>query len=90
MREYPQLELTIDPEDFTRLRFVLIMVDSEGELRRVRVLQWNDPNVDHWRNISKKDSAAMGGPNSGWEQALINAVNEMDPRVVKEKLGLNG
>lgn len=80
-------EISIDPTDFTRLRFVIVMQNFRGEMRRLRLVQWNDPNVKYWRNIGKEDSAALGGPESRWDQVLIDAVDWMKPKEVEKLLG---
>jgi len=87
MANHPALEVTIDPTDFTRLRFVVIMQNLDGEMQRLRLIQWNDRNLDEWRKIPKESSAAMGGPNSKWAEVLISSVSTMDPQEVEKRLG---
>ncbi|KAF8801765.1 hypothetical protein BYT27DRAFT_7114133 [Phlegmacium glaucopus] len=90
---YPELEVSIDPTDFLRLRFVVIMQNykasakHKGEVRRLRLIQWNDLNVNRWREMNKASSAALGGPESEWAQALMCAVDSMSPKEVEKMLG---
>lgn len=82
----PRLDTPIDPTDFTRLRFVVIMQNNDGEDRRLRLLQWNDGNLDFYRNMDKSSSTSLGGPGSGWDSTLIDSVWSDDPQVLEEKL----
>jgi hypothetical protein len=81
---HPHLEVHIDPKDFTRLRFVVILQNYKAEPRRLRLIQWNDLNVDQWRRMNKARSAEL---ESGWAQALEYAVTSMSPKEVEEMLG---
>ncbi|KAF8951913.1 hypothetical protein BDZ97DRAFT_1656283 [Flammula alnicola] len=86
---WPELHVSIDPTDFRCLRFVVILQDDNGEARRLRLVHWNDLNVDQWRKIDKASSASLGGPESGWAQALMDAVASRSPKEVEEMLGKN-
>lgn len=81
---HPNLEVHIDPEDFTRLRFVVVLQNYKGEPRRLRMIQWNDLNVDQWRRMDKAVSAEL---KSGWAQALEYSVTSKSPKEVEEMLG---
>jgi hypothetical protein len=81
---YPELEVIIDPTDFTRLRFVVFLQNYKGDLRRLRLLQWNDLNIDFWRKMDKDTSAVLS---SGWDVDLIDAVDSMAPKEVQNMLG---
>jgi len=81
---HPNLEVHIDPEDFTRLRFVVVLQNYKGEPRRLRMIQWNDLNADKWRRINKAVSAEL---ESGWAQALEYSVTSKSPKEVEEMLG---
>lgn len=87
MARHPALEVSIDPTDFTRLRFVVILQNCDGEMQRLRLIQWNDRNVDQWRKIPKEASAALGGPESKWAEVLISSVASMNPQEVEKMLG---
>ena len=81
---HPNLEVHIDPEDFTRLRFVVVLQNYKGEPRRLRMIQWNDLKADKWRRINKAVSAEL---ESGWAQALEYSVTSKSPKEVEEMLG---
>lgn len=81
---HPNLEVHIDPQDFTRLRFVVILQNYKGEPRRLRMIQWNDLNLDKWRRMDKAASAEL---ESGWAQALVYTVTSKSPKEVEEMLG---
>lgn len=81
---FPELQVHIDPIDFTRLRFVVILQNYEGEVRRLRFVQWNDLNTDKWREMSKTASADL---QSDWADALMYSVDKKDPQEVREMLG---
>lgn len=65
------------------------MQNQRGEVRRVRLVEWNESNVQQWRNIDKATSAALGGdsPESHWAGALVDAVGSMKPTDVEERFG---
>ena len=84
---FPELEVHIDPTDFTRLRFVVILQNYKGEVRRLRLVQWNDLNINRWQKMSKTASAGLG---SGWADALMYSVDTKDPKDVQELLGKKG
>ncbi|KAF5371480.1 hypothetical protein D9615_009622 [Tricholomella constricta] len=81
---HPDLKMTIDPTDFTRLRFVVVLQNNRGDPRRLRLFQWNDLGVEKWRTMNKDTSAKLAG---GWDQALIFAVEQMSPIEVDKMLG---
>lgn len=72
-----------------RFRFVVVMQNHRGEVRRVRLVEWSHSNNENWRNMDKAISAALGGdsPESPWAHALMGAVESMKPKDVKKKLG---
>jgi hypothetical protein len=80
----PNLEVHIDPKDFTRLRFVVILQNYKAEPRRLRLIQWNDLNADKWRSMDKAASAKL---ESGWAEALVYTVTSKSPKEVEELLG---
>jgi len=80
----PQLEVTIDPTDFTRVRFVLILQNYRGEPQRLRLVQWNDLNAIKWRSRPKERSTDIA---SGWAEALAFSLNNWTPAEVEEMLG---
>lgn len=84
---HPELEVHLDPTDFTRLRFVVILQNYKGEMRRLRLIQWNDLNADRWRKISKERSTELAGPESEWAQVLMSSVDSMSPKEVEKLLG---
>lgn len=53
-------------------------------MRRLRLVQWNDLNVDKWQKMSKTASAAL---QSGWADALMDSVDTKDPQDVQRMLG---
>jgi hypothetical protein len=81
---HPALELTIDRTDFMRLRFVLLLQNFQGEPRRLRLVQWNDLNVEGWRAMGEKCSRKMA---EGWEATLMWSVLNMKPAEVERWLG---
>jgi hypothetical protein len=81
---HPNLEVHIDLKDFTRLRFVVILQNYKAEPRRLRLIQWNDLNADHWRRMNKTASAEL---ESGWAEALVYGVSSKSPKEVEEMLG---
>jgi len=81
---HPSLEVHIDPKDFTRLRFVVILQNYKAEPRRLRLIQWNDLNVDQWRRMNKAASAEL---ESGWAQVLVYTVASKSPKEVEDMLG---
>jgi len=82
--QFPELQVHIDPLDLTRLRFVVILQNYKGEVRRLRFVQWNDLNVYKWREISKTDSSDLY---SGWADVLMDSVDKKDPQDVEDLLG---
>jgi len=90
LAEHPALEVTIDPTDLTRVRFVMILQNYKGEVKRLRLVQWNDLNADKYRKMMKEDSAKLGGDTStsGWAQALMYSVDSTRPSAVEKMLGL--
>ena len=81
---HPELEVHIDPNDFTRLRFVVVLQNNKGEPRRLRMIQWNDLNLNQWRRMNKAVSAEL---ESGWAEALEYAVTSKSPKEVEVMLG---
>jgi len=79
---YPELVTEIDPTDFTRLRYAVTVQNAEGELRRVRLLQWNDRSLALWNELPK-GSAELA---KGVVQVLMYSVEHMAPDVVESKL----
>jgi hypothetical protein len=82
--QFPELQVYIDPLDLTRLRFVVILQNYKGEVRRLRFVQWNDLNVYKWREISKTASSDLY---SGWADVLMDSVDKKDPQDVEDLLG---
>ncbi|KAG6909213.1 hypothetical protein DXG01_001520 [Tephrocybe rancida] len=74
----------IDPTDFTRMRFVIILQTDDGYPRRLRLLQWNDLNADHWRAMSKSKSADL---HEGWFEALLFFTEKVTPADVESTFG---
>ena len=81
---FPELATEIDPTDFTRFRYVVTLQDVEGELRRVRLLQWNVRNLALLNKLPK-DSAELA---EGIVQVLMYSVEHMAPDTVERKFGL--
>ncbi|KDR70495.1 hypothetical protein GALMADRAFT_159931 [Galerina marginata CBS 339.88] len=81
--KFPELDVHIDPTDFTRFRFVVVL-QIEGEVRRVRLVQWNDLNAEKWRTMSKDSSASSA---ADWMHTLIFAVDNMSPRELDAMVG---
>lgn len=82
---YPELVTEVDPTDFTRLRYVVALQNTEGELRRVRLLQWNVRSLAGWHKLPKHHSAGLA---EGVSQALMYSVEHTAPDVVERQLGL--
>lgn len=85
--DYPTLQAHIDLNDLTRLRYVVILQNTQGELRRLRLTQWSSPGVDRFHNMDKEDSAAIGGPNSPWSGILMASVQMGIPDELEETFG---
>ncbi|KAG6861079.1 hypothetical protein C0995_004177 [Termitomyces sp. Mi166 len=83
----PDLRTTVmDPNDFTRVRFVVILQNSEGEPRRLRLRQWNDLGVEKWRNIPKNESIEL---QAGWLDVVKYSIDTMSPRDIEKSFGMN-
>ena len=82
--QFPELEVHIDPTDFTRLRFVVVLQNYKEEVRRLRLVQWNDLSIDRWQKMSKTASTDL---QLGWADALRYLVDTKDPKDVQELLG---
>ncbi|KAF8912221.1 hypothetical protein CPB84DRAFT_1841899 [Gymnopilus junonius] len=83
----PDIEVNIDPTDFTRFRFVVILQNYKGEPKRLRLVQWNDPNSDTWRSIGKEESAQLA---AGWSEVLVYSLENYSPAKVEQMLGKRG
>jgi len=82
---YPELITKVNPTDFTRLRYVVTLQNAEGELRRVRLLQWNVRSLAWWNKLPKDSSAELA---EGAAQALMYSVEHNAPDIVEKQLGL--
>lgn len=60
---HPQLEINIDPTDYTRIRYIVFLVDDYGNPSRLRLIQYNDPNADTYREMNKTKSSERIGRN---------------------------
>ncbi|TRM61850.1 hypothetical protein BD626DRAFT_500736 [Schizophyllum amplum] len=78
--QFPELvPIVSDPTDFTRPRFLLILENPEGEIRRVRLNQWNDLNVPKWREMPKEHSRMLAQDTL---TVAVQCVNNMEPEEV--------
>ncbi|KAL1748062.1 hypothetical protein HDZ31DRAFT_79917 [Schizophyllum fasciatum] len=83
--EFPELvPIVSDPTDLTRPRFLLILENSEGEIRRVRLNQWNDLNVPKWRRMPRDKARMLAEDGLG---ILVHCVNTMEPAEVRKLVG---
>jgi hypothetical protein len=83
---YESLVTHIDPTDFTRLRYVISLQNENGEVLRVRLLQWNSSSVESWRALPKNTSKELA--ESACE-ALMYSVEHTPVDVVRQKLRLS-
>ncbi|KAJ7583015.1 hypothetical protein C8J56DRAFT_956333 [Mycena floridula] len=89
---FPDLQVPVDPTDLTRLRFVVIMEmenETTKEVRRIRLVQWNDLAIDQWRRMNKTASAELGGDSndSQWSRSLRHCVSHLRPKDVENNWG---
>ena len=70
--------------DPTRVRFVLILHNTEGEVKRVRCLLWNDLNIPRLRALPKKTGDDLA---KEWDMILMYTIEHMHPREVEAKFG---
>lgn len=77
----PAEELGYDP---TRVRFVLILQNTDGEVKRVRCLLWNDLNIPRLRELPKEAGDELA---KDWDMILTYTVEHMLPREVEGKFG---
>ncbi|KAG5652627.1 hypothetical protein H0H81_004307 [Sphagnurus paluster] len=82
--ENPALEVVIDPLDFTRLRYVVILQNSRGDRRRLRLVQWNVLSTEKYRRMDMDASAALS---SSCVEVLIDAVETLSPCEVLKMFG---
>lgn len=84
--QFPELGILDDPRnDDRRMRFIVVLQDSAGELRRVRCISWSQP-LEKWRDMPKDDSATIS---KSWDVMLSYTIDEGDPEKTKGMLGLN-
>lgn len=81
---HPNLITQIDPDDFTRLRFVITLQNEQGILHRVRLIQWTDLSLDWWTKLPKNGSAELA---DGVPEALVYAIENMTVDDVQDMLG---
>lgn len=66
-----------DPTDITRMKYVVILKNYEGELRRVRCCLWND------LGIQKRREALIDNPpdvdDKPWNEVIMWSVENMKP-----------
>ena len=76
--QYPELKKFVasGQDDLTKIRFVVIMHNSQGDVKRVRCIQWNDRSFDKWRNMPKD---TMNRLEQTWAETLMYAVQHMKP-----------
>ena len=82
---YPKLVTNIDPTDLTRLRYVITLRNSKGDILRVRLVEWNDLGLKTWKELPKETSAGLA---AGVAQALMYSVADMKLEEVQRKLGV--
>jgi hypothetical protein len=82
---YPELISPVDPADFTRLRFVITLQNTEGEIRRLRLIQWNDRSLSRPNTLPKDTSAKLA---EGFAEALMYSVESMTLAAVQKNLGM--
>ncbi|KAF9456986.1 hypothetical protein BDZ94DRAFT_1203510 [Collybia nuda] len=80
---FPKLKVVIDPTDFSRLRFMIIMQNALDHVMTVRLVQWNDFNIGEWRKIDKKVGADLA---EGWGGRLRVAVETRDPSQLEKEM----
>lgn len=65
-----------DPADPTKLRYVVLLENDEGELRRGRCLQFNHRGLDHLRTMPKD---MFAGQPLEWSDILKYTVDQSTP-----------
>lgn len=83
--QYPSLEMVTDPKDLTRLRFIVLLQNKDGEPNRMRLLQWNDLLIERWRTMSKELCAELC---QEWDLSLTYALRNLSPPEVEEAFQL--
>ncbi|KDR79683.1 hypothetical protein GALMADRAFT_137466 [Galerina marginata CBS 339.88] len=82
---HPDFEIHIDPTDFTRLRYLIVLQNYKGEMRRLRLIQWNTLSTEKWQKIGKEASATLA---AGFGDALMLSTDSSSPSQVEKKLGI--
>jgi hypothetical protein len=80
-RQHPDLITHIDPTDLTRLRCVITLQNNNGDLCRLRLLQWNDLGLEEWMRIGPEKIKALA-------EGVGESLKYLELGDVKGKLGL--
>lgn len=73
-KEYPELaSMMADPPELVgqRVRFLVVVVDENGEVERARARVWTDNNIEIYRKMSKENSQTIA---KGLVTGLVGAV----------------
>ena len=73
------------PRDPTKIRFVLLLENERGELRRARCLQFNDLALHQWRGLPK-DLFTDEAP---WSECIKYMVENATPEDASAELRPN-
>lgn len=77
---FPTLKGIVDDVlDVTRVKFVVILSNFDGEIRRVRCCQWNVPNLPD-RSTDEERKANSGPALDMWPDMLMYMVENMQPK----------
>ena len=72
-----------DPTDLLRPRFLLVLEDDEGHIQRVRLNQWNDLNIQEWRQMPKAHSRMLA---QDALSIIVHCINTMEPDDVQKMM----
>lgn len=84
-REIPELASLFpeEPTDPTKLRYIVLLENNEGGLRRARCLQFNHRNLDQMRNMP---ADIFAGQPMDWSDMLKYAVDQLSPEETMVRL----
>lgn len=83
-RELPELKglFPEGPVDPTKVRYVVLLENNEGELRRARCIQFNDPNLEKYRAFPKD---MFAGQPVEWSDILMYTVENSTPEETMDR-----
>ncbi|KAI0340372.1 hypothetical protein BDW22DRAFT_416739 [Trametopsis cervina] len=83
---FPALQGIVDsPSDHTRMRYIIILKNHEGEVIRVRCCQWNDLGIQQRRQEMIKNPSEAD--QTAWGDMLMYAVSNMSPEHFDARFG---